>query len=362
MHIVVILPRWVGDVVLCTPMLRALKRHYGSGARITGILKPGHDSLLDGTRWLDDVVFYNRRGRDRGARLGAVAARLRREPADAALIVPNSLSSAMLAWLGGARRRIGFARNGRGFLLTDPLRLPWKGWKVVPFSTAEAAMQLAGRLGVLAEPLRLELATSPADRAMATALLGELFRDRGGPLVVFNDNSATGTSRSWGAGSFARLGRKLAEAVPGVRILVHCGPDDRADARAVVETASVPSIRGMHALDRIPFGLSKAVLETADLLVTSDSGPRHIAAAFGVPTIALFGANDPRLGRSEQQRLVEMRLDLPCSPCGRKHCPLGHHDCMRLLTVDDVFAEAMRLLEPDGTPSMATSRSARLPL
>ena len=361
MHIVVILPRWVGDVVLCTPMLRALRRHCGSGTSITGVLKPGHDALLDGTRWLDDVVFYNRRGRDRAARLGAVAARLRENPADAALVVPNSLSSAMLAWLGGARRRIGFARNGRGFLLTDPLRLPWKGWKVEPFSTAEAAMQIAGRLGVPSEPLRLELTTSPADRAMATALLGELFGDRGGPLVVFNDNSATGTSRSWGPGPFAGLARRLAAAIPDARILVHCGPDDRREARAVVEAASIPAVRGMHTLDRIPFGLSKAVMEATDLLVTSDSGPRHIAAAFGVPTVALFGANDPRLGRSDHPRLVEMRLDLPCSPCGRKHCPLGHHDCMRLLTVDDVFAEAMRLLEPDGTPSLSTSRSARVP-
>lgn len=361
MHIVVILPRWVGDVVLCTPMLRSLRRHYGPAARITGILRPGHDSLLEGTHWLDEVIFYNRRGRDRGTRMGAVASRLRRNPADAALIVPNSLSSAMLAWLGGARRRIGFARNGRGFLLTDPLRLPWKGWRVEPFSTADAAMQIAARLGVQAEPLRLELATSPTDRAMANALLGELFGDRDGPLVVFNDNSATGTSRSWGAKAFAGLGRKLAEAIPGVRILVHCGPDDRADARAVVEAASVVAVRGMHALDRIPFGLSKAVLEPADLVVTSDSGPRHIAAAFGVPTIAVFGANDPRLSRSEHPRLVEMRLDLACSPCGRKHCPLGHHDCMRLLDVDDVFAEAMRMLEPDGTPPMATPRSARVP-
>jgi heptosyltransferase-2 len=98
----------------------------------------------------------------------------------------------------------------------------------------------------------------------------------------------------------------------------------------------------------LPFGLAKAVLRRADLLVTSDSGPRHIAAAFQTPTIVLHGPMDPRLSRSDQPHLVEMRLDLSCSPCGRRSCPLGHHDCMRLLTVDDVGRTALGLLDTAG--------------
>jgi len=139
MHLLVILPRWVGDVVMCTPMLRAVRRHVGRDARITAVVRPGHDALLAGTSWIDEYVFYDRRSHARSLRLRTVAGRLREAPADAAIIVPNSLSSAMLAWLSGARRRIGFSRNGRRPLLTDPLRLPWKGWKV------EATWQTASR-------------------------------------------------------------------------------------------------------------------------------------------------------------------------------------------------------------------------
>jgi heptosyltransferase-2 len=98
----------------------------------------------------------------------------------------------------------------------------------------------------------------------------------------------------------------------------------------------------------LPFGLAKAVLRRADLLVTSDSGPRHIAAAFQTPTIVLHGPMDPRLSRSDQRHLVEMRLDLACSPCGRRVCPLQHHDCMRLLAVDDVGSRMFELLKDAG--------------
>jgi heptosyltransferase-2 len=350
MHLLVILPRWVGDVVMCTPMLRALRRRFRGDARITAVVRPGHDALLagtqlDGTSWIDDYLFYNLHSRDRSFRLGPVARRLREHPADAAIIVPNSLSSAALAWLAGARRRIGFSRNGRRLLLTDPLRLPWKGWKVEPSSTAAAAMQLAERLGVAPEPLRLELATSPADRAMADVLLSEMFGTSEGPLVILNDNAATGTSRAWGHEPFAALARMIVADHPDARVLVHCGPDDRQQSRRIVEMSQSRSVRGMHDIERLPFGLSKAIIERARLLVSSDSGPRHIAAAFGIPTVAVFVAADPRLGRSDHPGLVELRVDLPCVPCNKKDCPLGHRDCMRLLRVEDVYAAAAPALE-----------------
>ena len=126
------------------------------------------------------------------------------------------------------------------------------------------------------------------------------------------------------------------ERVPGARVLVHCGPGDRDDARAIERQAALPAVRSLADEAKLPFGLAKAVIRRAAAVVTTDSGPRHIAAAFRRPTIVLHGPMDPRLSRSEEPRLVEMRLDLPCSPCGKRTCPLGHHDCMRLLSVDDV--------------------------
>jgi ADP-heptose:LPS heptosyltransferase len=113
-------------------MLRAVRDHFGAGTRITGVLKPMFAELLEGSPWLDELVFYDRRSRDPARRFGAVARRLREDPADVALVVPNSLSSAALAFAGGARRRVGFARHWRRWLLTDPLEpergSPRGGW------------------------------------------------------------------------------------------------------------------------------------------------------------------------------------------------------------------------------------------
>jgi heptosyltransferase-2 len=162
---------------------------------------------------------------------------------------------------------------------------------------------------------------------------------------VLNDNSSNGTARSWGAPRHAALARWLVARVPGVRVLVHCGPADRDEARAVVAEAASPAVRGLGDAPDLPIGLSKAVYARAAAAVSSDSGPRHIAAAFRRPTIVLHGSMDPRLSRSEEPRLVELRLDLPCSPCGKRTCPLVHHDCMRLLAVDDVGRSVLTLLQ-----------------
>ena len=143
MHVLVILPRWLGDVVLSTPMLRAVRGHFGRSARITAALKPGFVPVFAGTDWIDDFVPFDKRSRDPAVRLGGCARRLRRDRPDVALIVPNSLSTGALAWLAGARRRVGFARHGRRWLLTDPLVVPRRRGRIVPLSTAEHAMDLA---------------------------------------------------------------------------------------------------------------------------------------------------------------------------------------------------------------------------
>ena len=364
MHIVVILPRWVGDLVMATPMLRAVRGHFGAAARITGVLKPMFAELLEGTAWLDHLIFYDRRAKDPERRFRAVARVLRSDPADVALIVPNSLSSAALAWSGGARRRVGFARHGRRLLLTDALAAPrassrggLAAWfRVEPASPAGHAMDLAERIGVPRQPLTLELATTPVDEALADEVIGRLFpaSPGGGPLVVFNDNGAFGPSKAWGAERFAELARRTLDRLPDARVLVHCGPGDREEARTVERLAGHPAVRSLADEPRLPFGLSKAVLRRAAVLVTSDSGPRHIAAAFGTPTVVLHGPMDPRLSRSDQRHLVEMRIDLPCSPCGRRTCPLGHHDCMRLLSVPAVADTMLSLVQaaaPAATPA-----------
>jgi heptosyltransferase-2 len=346
MNILVILPRWVGDLVMTTPMLRALRAHVGADARITGVLKAHFAEILAGTDWLDDVVPYDRRGRSPAVRFPAVVRTLRARRFDTALVVPNSLSTAALAWSAGARRRVGFAGHWRRLLLTDVLAPPRRAGRIDLQSPTRSAMAVAERIGVPAGSLRPELATTAADEQLASDVLARLFPGRpSGPLAVFNDNGAFGPSKSWGEEKFAALARFLLDKHPDARVVVHCGPGDRDEARRIVAAAAHPSVGSLADEPALPFGLAKALIRRADVVVSTDSGPRHFAAAFNTPTVVVHGPMDSRLGWSDHPNVEEMRLDLPCSPCGKRACPLGHHDCMRLLTVDAVGSMMLSLLD-----------------
>jgi len=344
MHVAVIMPRWVGDAVMATPALRAL-RHGLPGARITGVVRPVIADLLAGTSWLDDVIPYDRYRGDPALGFAAAARALRASRPDAALVLPNSPSAAALAWWGGIGQRVGRVGNWRRWLLTravQPSRDARGRPEIVPPTVA--FMDATAALGVPRGSLVVELVARPADLAMADAVLASLFPDRDGPLLILNDHSANGPARVWGREKLAALARWFVERVPAARVLVHCGPADRDSARDVVARAANRAVAGMHDLAELPIGLSKGVFVRAALAVSSDSGPRHIAAAFGVPTVAIVGPTDPRLGRSAPERCTEVRRDIGCSPCGKKVCPLGHHDCLRLVTVEEVGRAALDLL------------------
>jgi heptosyltransferase-2 len=345
MRIAVIMPRWVGDAIMATPALRALRGHFPD-AEFVGVMRPVIADLLDGTGWFGRTVFYDRHRRDSAVSFSAAARELRTIRPDVAVIFPNSLSSASLAWWGGCRRRIGAVGRWRRLLLSaaaPPARDEDGRATIVP--PPHAFMEIVSLLGVPRGPLNVELVATPADRTAADSVLATLFPDRDGPLVVLNDNSASGTARAWGVEKVAELARLLADRVPAARILVHCGPGDRDEAREVVVRAGHPAVAGLHEVADLPIGLSKGILARATVAVSSDSGPRHIAAAFGVPTVALVGPTDPRLGRSAPSRCVEIRRELPCSPCNAKECPLGHHDCMRTISVAEVARATLQLLE-----------------
>ena len=354
MHIAVIMPRWVGDAVMATPALRSLRAQVGSSARITGVMRPVIADLLAGSPWFDAVIPYDRHRHCPQTSSAAAARALAADRPDLAVILPNSLSSAAVAWRGGARRRVGAAGHWRRWLLTDivPPHRDHRG-RIDLVPPPVAFMDVVAAAGVARGSLEVELAVSAADLAVGDALLARLFPGRSGPLVILNDNSSNGAARAWGAANHAQLAAWLLERLPTARLLVHCGPGDRDQARGVVEQAAHPAVRGLHEEPDLPISLSKAVFARSTLAVSSDSGPRHIAAAFGVPTVALVGPVDPRLGRSDPARCAEIRLDLACSPCGKQECPLVHHDCLRLISVEQVGRTALDLLARQATTSRA---------
>jgi heptosyltransferase-2 len=349
MNVGVFLPNWIGDVVMATPTLRALRKQIGPASRLVGVMRPYVSQVLAGTPWLDAELFYDPKARDPQLRGKALVQKLRGERLDAVLLLTNSLRTATLAWLGGATRRFGYARSLRGPLLTDKLAPPAEGrtWygarRYKPAPVLDYYLELAYAFGCAAESPQLELATSPADEAAADAAWQKLGLPCGERVVVFNSGGAFGAAKLWPNPYFAELARRIVT-TSDASVLVLCGPAEKDVAREIVGRAAHPRVVSL-AHEKLNIGLSKACVRRARLMVTTDSGPRHFAAAFNVPVVSLFGPTHQEWSENHFPRAVHLQKKLPCGPCQQRVCPLGTLQCMRDLTVAEVFAAVRRVMD-----------------
>jgi heptosyltransferase-2 len=332
----VFVPNWIGDVAMATPTLRALRRHYGAQAEIVGILRPYVADVLAGTRWLDRQILFHPKSDKPAEMTWGVLDQLRRERCDTFLLLTNSLRSAALAWAAGGDERVGYVRNARGPLLTHRLYHPRKGRAWLPTPAIDVYLQLAYAVGCELEAPRLELATLPADEAAADRVWNQHHLPHGERVVVLNSGGAYGAAKLWPTEYFAELARRIASE-HDLAVLVNCGPAERAVAEQIVAAARHPRVVSLA--DQPPsIGLSKACIRRSRLLVTTDSGPRFFGIAFGVPVVSLFGPTDPAWTRTHEPSEMCLQHAVPCGPCAKRTCPLGHHECMRLLTVERVHA------------------------
>ncbi|MEX0978135.1 MAG: glycosyltransferase family 9 protein, partial [Pirellulales bacterium] len=321
--------------------LRALRRHF-SGAQLVGIMRPYVADVLAGAPWLDERIFLQPRSQNAAERTFGVIGQLRRARFDTIVLLTNSLRTALMARASGARTRIGYVRHARGPLLTHKLYCPRVGWRRFPVPEIDAYLQVAYTLGCAPESRRLELATLAADEAAADRVWEKWNLPPGDQVVVLNSSGAYGGAKHWPGEYFAQLARRIAT-TKGLSVLVNCGPNESGIARRIVQLADHPRVVSL-ADEPLSIGLTKACIRRSRLMVTTDSGPRFFAVAFGVPVISLFGPTDPAWTRTHDEREICLHHEVPCGPCGRRTCPLSHHDCMRKLTVERVFAAVERQL------------------
>jgi len=348
MNLALFLPNWIGDVVMATPAIRALKALAGGG-RVVGVCKPYVADVVEGSPWFDELLFLDSKG-PWSRRWPAVALQLRKKNIDRAVLFPNSFRSALVAWLGNARRRVGFRRYLRGWMLTDarePLRDEKGGYKPTPI--IDDYNRLAQAAGCPWPGYRQELFTTPRDKEAADRVLATL-GFAGQRFVCLNPGAAFGAAKHWHAESFATLAQELTDR-HGVRIVVLCGPSERDMARRIAHLAARPSVR--HVGDQpLSLGLTKALVQRGDLLVTTDSGPRHFAAAFDRPVVTLFGPTHIAWTETYFDKGLHLQKQVPCGPCQQRVCPLRHHQCMKELTPSEVLAAASTLLERFPLPQL----------
>jgi heptosyltransferase-2 len=339
MRIGVLLPNWVGDCVMATPTLRALRRRFPA-AQITGIARPHLLSLFSPADWLDQRLAWEPRGtgwlKQSYLHPGWLAGtakligELRREPFDLMLVLRNSGFAAAVARASGAKQTFGYARRVSGLFLSHAIASPRAGGRFMPISAVDYYLQLAEAAGCPPESPELELSTTDDDEAAADAIWQRLDLPEPDQVVLLNVGGAYGAAKQWPAEYASRLARQLAEE-DGLTTVFLCGPDEREQAARLATAADHPRVKSL-ATEDVRFGPTKAFLRRASLVVSTDSGPRHIAAAVGTPTVTLFGPIDPAWSENYQTAAIRLHLRLDCAPCGKRTCPLGHHRCLRDLT------------------------------
>jgi heptosyltransferase-2 len=343
MNIAVFIPNWLGDLVMATPAFRAIRRRFGREAKIVGILRPYLTDMLGGSDWFDELWPFDPKAKDRSLHGWSLAKRMRVAKFEIAVLLTNSLRPAIISWCGGAKRRIGYARYGRGPFLTDKLEPRRLDGRIVPEPVVETYLAIARALGCGEESPRLELHTTEADERSADGVFNRLQLRRDGRIVLLNSSGAYGGAKLWPVEYFGELARQIV-AKTDCDVLAICGPKERDTARRIVEIGASPRVRSM-ADEPMDLGTSKAVMRRGRLMVSTDSGPRHAAAAMGLPVVGLYGPMLPVWSENRTQQAVHLSLDLPCIGCHKRVCPLKHHRCMRDLSVDRVFNETMKLLE-----------------
>jgi len=318
MATLVIQTAFLGDVVLTTPLLSALAALHGP---VDVVTTPVAAPLLETHPAVRTVIPYDKRGTDGGwGGMRTLARRLKGEGYARAYLPHRSLRTAALAFLARIPTRIGFA-GGWSFLYTEARPKPRTGHETVRL------MALAdGASGVYPPQLR----ATPEDAEAAARLIE-------GPFVAIAPGSIWGSKR-WP--HYAQLAAQLGE---HVAVVVVGGKDDVELGDQIVSAVEPSGRPAVNACGRLTLRESAALIWRANALVTNDSAPLHLATAMGTPVVALFGPTVTELGFGPVRAGdVALGIDgLQCRPCsshGPPRCPLGHHRCMRELTVPAVFA------------------------
>ena len=317
--VLVIQTAFLGDVILTTPLLSRLAERHGP---VDVVTTPAAAPLLDNHPAVGSVLRYDKRGAARGWRgLRKIGAELRKGQYQRVYLPHRSLRSAVLGLWSGASERIGFEDSPGAITYTTRVPRPRSGHEV------ERVLALAGR--DMAEPPPVALGLTPADHEAADAWLSA--HEVRLPFVAVAPGSIWATKR-WPY--YAELIARLEQ--PSVVI---GGADDAQLATAIVAAGSG---RAASAAGVLSLRQSAALIRRAAVLVSNDSAPLHLATAVGTPIVALFGPTVPEFGFGPRRHGdVTVGLDeLPCRPCskhGPPKCPLGHHRCMRDLTVEQVM-------------------------
>lgn len=333
-------PNWVGDMVMASAHFQAIRDAFPN-AKITLSLRPNLAPILQGAKYYDSLHYHPQKLKF--GPLRALAADLRKQQFDAAILFPNSFETAFVAALARIPRRFGYSANGRGFLLTDRALAKMNGMKRIPNPMPYYWNEILSLAGIEVKSIRPKLEVDDTTIQSFNAWLltkGVAPRDR---LLLVAPGASFGSSKLWKPEKFAAVIDDLSKK-KDIKTLIHFGPGELPIAEEIVKYCKTPVILPVEA----PLDLHqlKAAARRCDLLICTDSGVRHYGVAFDRRVICIMGPNDPRYTNANLDKTIVIREDVDCGPCQLKLCPLDHR-CMERISGDRVVTAALQMMNTE---------------
>ena len=333
MKIVVRAPNWVGDSILAIPAMTTIKRNY-----------PESEVWIAAEEWVKDLYSMNDMfsgiislpGQKDFKHLRVSALTLRESRFDLGILFTNSFASALLFAMAKIPQRWGYKKDGRGLLLTKGI--PPRHTKN-HVHQARYYLDLLAGLGLKEFPEKPTLTVDPGEKALTEEWLGSLNIQIARPLIIINPGAHYGSAKRWPVEKYAELAALLQKRLRAQIMIVGSG-----DETSLAETISTGMTDRPHILTgKTSLIRLAALLSFADLLITNDTGPMHLANFLKIPLVALFGPTVPARTGPFQQPAIVIHKGAPCWPCFYRHCPYDHQ-CMMSISPEEVFQACQRLL------------------
>jgi heptosyltransferase-2 len=329
------LPSPLGDAIMATPALNAFRSNLPD-VSITFLTSRFTREILSPSPFCDNWLDL------KDSFLGNYK-QIKSGTYDSLILLKNSFSSALTAWLVKIPRRIGYASDMRAFLLTDPID-PFRNEqrKLMPVPMIDYYLRIARILAMTSDSKKTCLCVTAEQRESMLDKLPQL-RSLDNPLVILVPGGAFGPSKLWPLDRYAELADRLHENYQATVLLSVAPARKEMDiAEAICEqTKSNPINLGKTPLDG---GQFKALFNVANLVITNDTGPRHIAIGLDKPVVSLFGPNNPKWTQSWHEKEIQIFGWAPCVPCDKPVCRQKQHLCMESITVNEVFDAAAKFL------------------
>jgi len=326
---------WLGDAVMSLPAIRTIGEIFPH-AHLAVVARPWVADLYAREQAIDQVIVYDA-PHSLAARI-AFAKTLRAERFECAILLQNAFDAAVMAWIAGIPERIGYGRDGRGWLLTQSIAVPEPG--DIPRHERFYYLELLRRAGLLEHhPPTTAIRLDGIEAARESGLRHLAALGIGGSIIGISPGAAYGNAKRWLPERFAESAARLSRSA-----VVFGSAGERALCQQVADHIEKAGVAVRNLAGETSLGQFIELAAACRLFLTNDSGAMHVASALGVPTVAVFGATDDTTTGPTGPLASVVRAHAECSPCLRRECPIDHR-CMTRVTTDSVTAAALQLWE-----------------